>query len=68
MCKLKSFRNLIKKIKGKFTWVKIQGFLKKIFFGVFDYLIFRKMIFLVNGKKLSIKRNGKRKKVKRTQT
>jgi len=38
-CKLKLFRNLIKKIKGKFSWVKIQGFLKNIF-GVFDYLIF----------------------------
>jgi len=56
--------NLIKKIKEKFSWVKIQGFLRKIFFD-FDYLIFlRKMIFLTNGKKLSVKRNGKRKKIK----
>ena len=55
--------NLIKKIKEKFSWVKIQGFLRKIFFD-FDYLIFlRKMIFLTNGKKLSVTRNEKRKKV-----
>jgi len=30
---------LIKKIKGKFSWVKIQGFLKKYFwcFWLFDF-------------------------------
>jgi len=50
-CKLKWFRNLIKKIKGKFPWVKIQGFLEKNIFGVFVYLIVWKMFIFTNGKK-----------------